>query len=359
MLSLDNIIDGKANDIVAQTPPTKIKKTKTIIKVPWVDKYRPLSLDEIVYQTEVVKMLKQTLKQGSLPHLLFYGLPGTGKTSTILALARELFGPKIFHDRVLELNASDERGIGVVRKLIIGFAKKSVGNSDPRYPCPPYKMIVLDEADAMTMEAQSALRKVMESYSKITRFCFICNYINQIISPITSRCVKFRFKPLNVPSMFCKLQDISVKESVNITDKALKEIITVSRGDMRRAIMLLQNLKYLMHFKDKIVCKNVCAMANIIPEKILKQIWFDYIKKTVNACELKQIAELVTNLGYPISNTLEQLFTILINDKTIKNKKKANMVLLLSESEKKISEGSNEYLQLLRIFCHFHQEFRE
>src|SRR5690606_13947283 len=123
--------------------------------------------------------------------------PGSGKTSTILAIAMELFGPKKIKDRVIELNASDERGINVVRNKIVTFAKTAIGQSDPKFTCPPYKIIILDEADAMTIEAQSALRKTMEDNSGITRSCFICNYINQIIEPITSRCVKFRFKPLN------------------------------------------------------------------------------------------------------------------------------------------------------------------
>lgn len=180
-----------------------------------------------------------------LPHMLFYGPPGTGKTSTILALAKELYGPELMKTRVLELNASDERGISIVREKVKDFARITVSNAttlqSSSYPCPPYKIIILDEADSMTQDAQSALRRTMETYSKITRFCLICNYVTRIIDPLASRCSKFRFKPLDESNARTRLEEIAKAEGVVVEDGAIDSLIRVSDGDLRKAITYLQS----------------------------------------------------------------------------------------------------------------------
>ena len=182
--------------------------------------------------------------------MLFYGPPGTGKTSTILALAKELYGPQLLKTRVLELNASDERGISIVREKVKDFARMQLSNPPPgyedKYPCPPYKIIILDEADSMTQDAQSALRRTMETYSKITRFCLICNYVTRIIDPLASRCSKFRFKPLDQGNAKKRLEDIAENEDVKLEAGAVETLIKCSEGDLRKAITFLQSAARLV-----------------------------------------------------------------------------------------------------------------
>ncbi len=182
--------------------------------------------------------------------MLFYGPPGTGKTSTILALAKELYGPEMFRSRVLELNASDERGISIVREKVKDFARMQLSNPPPhykdKYPCPPYKIIILDEADSMTQDAQSALRRTMETYSKITRFCLICNYVTRIIDPLASRCSKFRFKMLDQGNAKKRLEEIAENENVRLDNGAVDTLIRCSEGDLRKAITFLQSASRLV-----------------------------------------------------------------------------------------------------------------
>ena len=182
--------------------------------------------------------------------MLFYGPPGTGKTSTILALAKELYGPEMFKTRVLELNASDERGISIVREKVKDFARMQLSNPPPhykdKYPCPPYKIIILDEADSMTQDAQSALRRTMETYSKITRFCLICNYVTRIIDPLASRCSKFRFKTLDQGNAKKRLEGIADNENVALEEDAVDTLIRCSEGDLRKAITFFQSAARLV-----------------------------------------------------------------------------------------------------------------
>ena len=161
--------DDDDNDIY----DTSDDKDSTYVgEIPWVEKYRPEKLDDIVEHTEIITILRKAISTGNLQHLLLHGAPGTGKTSTIHAMANELFEPNVIRDRVIELNASDERGIGIVRNKIISFAKTAIGSKDPNYPCPDFKLVILDEADAMTSEAQAALRRVVEKMSKINKILF-------------------------------------------------------------------------------------------------------------------------------------------------------------------------------------------
>jgi replication factor C subunit 2/4 len=320
---------------------------------PWVDKYRPKKIEDIIHQEDIVNVLKTTLKTGELPHLLLYGQPGVGKTSTILAFARQLFGPKISNQRIIELNASDDRGIGVVRNTIITFAKTAIGNTDPNYPCPPYKLIILDEADAMTTEAQSALRKVMEEFSELTRFCFICNYINQIIDPIASRCMKFRFKPISSSCLIDKLNFICKNENLVVDSAHIDLIAKSSRGDARKAIMTLQKLKYIYDYKNgSITHTDVYDIVGGIPESRISpviKICLDN-KSTVEHI-LKNLKEFM-KYGYSINYILDHLKNIIINTNSLNDMQKSKVMIQLSCTERRILDGSDEFLQLLNVLVY-------
>ncbi|KAJ8966694.1 hypothetical protein NQ317_006454 [Molorchus minor] len=246
---------NKSNDEMS----TFLKKSK----LPWVEKYRPRSVSDVVEQSEAVSVLEQCMIGADLPHLLFYGPPGTGKTSTILAAARQLFGD-MYKDRILELNASDERGIQVIREKVKHFAQLATSGVRPDgKPCPPFKIIILDEADSMTHFAQAALRRMMEKEARSTRFCLICNYVSRIIEPLTSRCTKFRFKPLNNFMMFERLSYICKEEGVEYDDAALNTLVKSSGGDLRRAITYLQSCAKLKGHNETIKNDDVLEVTGV------------------------------------------------------------------------------------------------
>ncbi|KAL8819779.1 MAG: hypothetical protein Q9191_007657 [Dirinaria sp. TL-2023a] len=213
--------------------------------LPWVEKYRPDTLDDVSGHQDIIATINKFVDSNRLPHLLLYGPPGTGKTSTILALARRIYGVKNMRQMVLELNASDDRGIDVVREQIKTFAStKQIFTAIPKATENPsiasFKLIVLDEADAMTSTAQMALRRIMEKYTANTRFCIIANYTHKLSPALLSRCTRFRFSPLKEPDIRSLVDLVIEKENIKIQPDAVESLVKLSKGDMRRALNVLQ-----------------------------------------------------------------------------------------------------------------------
>ncbi|TMS20591.1 Replication factor C subunit 4 [Larimichthys crocea] len=306
------------------------------------DRNRPKCVDEVAFQDEVVAVLKKSLQGADLPNLLFYGPPGTGKTSTILAAARELYGPELYRQRVLELNASDERGIQVVREKVKNFAQLTVaGTRSDGKSCPPFKIIILDEADSMTSAAQAALRRTMEKESRTTRFCLICNYISRIIEPLTSRCSKFRFKPLANEIQEERLLEICEKENLKYTKESIAALVRVSEGDLRKAITFLQSAARLSVDKE-ITEQAIVEIAGVVPTKMIDNLLQICLKGTFEKLEN------MVDEGYAATQILSQLHESII-EQDLSDKQKSAITEKMAVVGKCLSDGADEYLQMLSL----------
>ncbi|EST08858.1 Replication factor C, C-terminal domain protein [Kalmanozyma brasiliensis GHG001] len=307
--------------------------------LPWVEKYRPASLDDLVSHKDITSTIQNFIDKNRLPHLLFYGPPGTGKTSTILAMARKIFGPQ-FRNSVLELNASDDRGIEVVREQIKSFAStKSVFSSKGGF-----KLIVLDEADAMTQAAQGALRRVIEQYTKNVRFCIICNYVNKIIPAIQSRCTRFRFNPLELDQVEDRLNHVIENEGCKITQDGKEALLKLSRGDMRRALNVLQACHAASDHIDETAVYN--CTGNPHPqdiEAVLKSMMEDEFTTAY-----RTVSELKTAKGIALADMISGVYDLLA---TIKLPAKSRIYLLdhLADTEHRLSTGGSEKIQLTAL----------
>ncbi|OCK85463.1 replication factor C subunit 3 [Lepidopterella palustris CBS 459.81] len=248
-------IDGPVvnNDVKFSSDSTNAKGKRSAANLPveaedslpWVEKYRPNSLADVQGHQDILATINKFVDSNRLPHLLLYGPPGTGKTSTVLALARRIYGNKNMRQMVLELNASDDRGIDVVREQIKTFSStKQIFSAAPKQgdnsAVASFKLIILDEADAMTSTAQMALRRIMEKYTANTRFCIIANYTHKLSPALLSRCTRFRFSPLKEADIRSLVDKVIVEEDVNITPDATDSLVRLSKGDMRRALNVLQ-----------------------------------------------------------------------------------------------------------------------
>lgn len=279
--------------------------------LPWVEKYRPKTIDEIISHDQNIETIKKLLIGGSLPHLLFHGSSGTGKTSTIMALSKEIYGNNV-RLMVMKLDASDDRGINSVREDIKGFAEKS--NMFQK----GVRLIILDEADSMTFDAQFALRRIIEKYSATIRFCLICNYENKIIPAIRSRCANFRFSNIDIKHISFKLNQIAVCEKLKFELQVINTISILAKGDLRKAINLLQSISMHSDFITVELCYETAGIPSnseikqIIEILMNNKIDFDKAYLVVN--------DLIKKQGYSLSTVLKELVIQILNDAKILEK---------------------------------------
>ncbi|KAI3415949.1 hypothetical protein GPALN_005510 [Globodera pallida] len=318
--------------------------------LPWVEKYRPKFLDDLVSQEEIVKTISKLIDEDKLPHLLFYGPPGTGKTSTILAAARKIFSPKNMQTRVLELNASDERGIGVVREKIINFTSSQGLHDMTSSKGKRIKLVILDEADAMTKDAQNALRRIIEKYTDSTRFCIICNYLSRIIPALQSRCTRFRFAPLSQKEVLPRLNHIIEKEHLQaVTDEAKNALFKLSKGDMRRIINILQSTA-------------LSAPAEIDEDSVYKCVGYPHpnVVKDIfrvlldNSIEItyKKLSNLRLSHGVALADLLEELIELL-RPLDLPDEVFCLLCDRLAHIEQRLAVGCSEKLQSLALISAF------
>ena len=299
----------------------------------WIEKYRPQSLDDIHGQEEIIERLQSYIDQDDVPHLLFSGQAGVGKTTAAAAIAREIYGEDNWRGNFLELNASDQRGIDVVRDRIKGFARSSFGGD--------FRIVFLDEADSLTDDAQSALRRTMEQFSDNTRFILSCNYSSKIIDPIQSRCAVFRFSPLSDEAVAAQVREIAAAEGIEVTDAGVDALSYAADGDMRRAINSLQAAATTGGVVDEEAVYAITATAR--PEEIESMVTDaldgDFTKARAT------LDTLLTETGMAGGDIIDQLHRSAW-DFDLDERTTIRLMERIGEADYRITAGANERVQL-------------
>jgi len=305
----------------------------------WTEKYRPKTLGEIIDQEEIVSRLQEFVKRAAMPHCLFAGPPGTGKTTAALCLAHDLFGVR-FQDVFMELNASDERGIDVVRTTVKEFARMASLSSVP------FKILVLDEADNMTSDAQSALRRTMEKYTDTCRFVLCCNYSGRIIEPIQSRCALFRFTPLPDEKIVENLHRIAKNEGLKFTETGLRSIVEVAEGDLRKSINTLQAASSMSKGITEESVYQVVGRAKPtdVHEMLNHALKGDFIKAR------EELRHLLVRYGLSGSEIVRQIHSEIFR-LAVPEKKRIDLVEAVGEIDFRLVQGGDEEVQLSALLA--------
>ena len=307
----------------------------------WTEKYRPMTFSEIKGQDAIISKVKAFVEQKNMPHLMFAGSAGVGKSTTAIVIARTLFGED-WKMNFLELNASDERGIDVVRNKVKDFARtRALGNT-------PFKIIFLDESDALTKEAQQALRRTMEQYSATTRFILSCNYSSKIIDPIQSRCTLFRFKSLPKEDVFALVDSIQIREGLSLDLAAKEALYTVSGGDCRRVENILQSCAAVAKTITEEVVFSLASSAR--PDEIKKILSLALENHFIEARTL--LLNTLSKYGLSGTDVIKQIQSA-VWQLAVTDEQKVKLIDKCGEIEFRLVEGSDEFIQLEALLAQF------
>jgi len=302
--------------------------------IPWIEKYRPKSINDIIYHDDIINTLKKLISNKKFPHTIFFGPPGTGKTSTILACAKEIYGDG-YKSMVLELNGSDDRGIKVIREQIKEFSEYN------QLFCRGVKLVILDEADSMTYDAQFALRRVIENYTHNTRFCLICNYISKLILALQSRCITFRFSNIANDIAYLKLKDIIKIERIKYDNNGIKTIIEICKGDLRKCINLLQSVSMATGYINEL---NVYKCSGEPSAKVFTEL-LDYLTKYSFVDTYNYLNKIRLEYSMSLIDLVRRIDKFILNLELSDNQL-STLLINLSNIENNLSNGGTDEIQL-------------
>jgi len=349
MVSLGDVVMTDASstndDVKMATTPRPDASKATL---PWVEKYRPQSLADMSGHEDIIRTIQRMMDRNQLPHMLLHGPAGTGKTSMVLALAKTMYKAK-FKAMTLELNASDARGIDVVREQIKTFVSVKQLFSNSNQP----KLVILDEADNMTSAAQFALRRMIEQYAANARFCLICNYSSKIIPALQSRCTKLRFAPLPESFIEERIRFIGTSEGLKMEDDGAKALVNVSKGDMRRVLNIMQTTSMAHDVIDAAAVYTATGIPR--PDDIDLALTTLLNKGTTLATKIQRLQEMLINQGYAMEDMLQFLHEGLSLRTDIEIKARLVLNTNLADIDWRLKQGCNERIQLAAVAGAFHK----